>query len=167
MKIAKAIFVFLFWIIVVILGLILLLLAYLSYSSESELKNWDKVSATVISVEITYNRKGSSCPHIVVQYEYRGKSYESELVTKEYPCGPMFRENEISEYQLNKNFDIYINPENPRQAKSINYRRGSFFMYVFLICGVAFVFFPVVEYIERRRRKKYLKRVSQEKSIGS
>jgi hypothetical protein len=155
MKLAKIIFIIfgLFF-----MGLILLLLAYLSYNSESELRYWDKVSATVISVETSKNRKGGLCPHIFVQYEYREMVYESELKTKEFPCGPNFKKSDILEYRLNENVDIFINPENPKLSKSINYRKGSFFMYVFFIIGVIFVLTPVGAYIEMRLRKRYSER---------
>jgi len=158
MKLSKIIFVFFFYFAVVFLGLMLLLVAYISYNSESELRYWDKVSATVISVETKEKRKGGLCPHIIVQYEYREVFYESELQTKDYPCGPNFKKSDISEYRLNENVDIFINPENPKLSKSINYRRGSFFMYIFFICGVIFVLLPVGAYIEMRLRKRYSKR---------
>ncbi len=121
-------------------GVLMLALALASYGSTAELKDWEKTTAQVLSVEVkTSSMRGKNkyCPAIKVGYDYLGARHQSELQIKDGPCSAFSAsiENLVSKYSSGQRVEVFVNPKDPGEVKASNYSRSLLF-YVFLVIGI-------------------------------
>jgi hypothetical protein len=125
-----------------------LLVAYTFYSNVTELKQWQKITATVVSsgIEQEQRAKGTTnCPVVLVRYNFQGKSLTSKLVIENTPCNT----SKSSVLSTIKNFtpsmpiEVFVNPTNASQIRSASFSLNMYF-YLMIFCAVLMLYGAVV-----------------------
>lgn len=131
--------VILFRVFSLMVGLLFLFCAYVFFDEYHKSKYWPEVIGTVVTSEMTKNRKGLYCPKVIIEYNTKAIKQLAKLKFSHTPCKPEFMTvNLTKKFQVGSERMVYYDPE---FLDSVILERGklSWIFFLFLFGSLPFL----------------------------